>query len=302
MPRLSMKLAVGVAVVLSTLIAGLVYVYLRDVSMQRQKDLTSVVIVVQDVGPKTVLTREMLKETKIPASFVQPGAVNKIDPIVGTVVKDQLVAGEQVVRHRLLLDLQGSGMAYQLPPGMRAYTLAVNEYSGGAGFIRPGDKVDILATFDKAIAGDYTSNIILQDVLVLAMNRSDVQPGSAKAEAGKSSAASAEDKLTSVTLSVSADDSAKLALAEDRAHLRLTLRPFTLEAMPVVRTITPRDLVGYVYRAPEVSVNPYVTASNRMSAEYYMNGASAGSAGAVAGHGPSVEVIRGTTIETVAVR
>ena len=110
MPRLSMKLAVGVAVVLSTLIAGLVYVYLKDVAMQRQKDLTAVVIVVQDVGPKTVLTREMLKEVKVPASFVQPGAVNKIEPIVGTVVKDQLIAGEQVVRHRLLLDLQGSGM------------------------------------------------------------------------------------------------------------------------------------------------------------------------------------------------
>lgn len=94
--------------VLSTLIAGLVYVYLKDVAMQRQKDLTAVVIVVQDVGPKTVLTREMLKEVKVPASFVQPGAVNKIEPIVGTVVKDQLIAGEQVVRHRLLLDLQGT--------------------------------------------------------------------------------------------------------------------------------------------------------------------------------------------------
>ena len=291
--------------VLSTLIAGLVYVYLKDVAMQRQKDLTAVVIVVQDVGPKTVLTREMLKEVKVPASFVQPGAVNKIEPIVGTVVKDQLIAGEQVVRHRLLLDLQGSGMAYQLAPGMRAFTLSVNEFSGGAGFIRPGDKVDVLATFDKSIAGDYTSNVVLQDVLVLAMNRSDVQPGGAKPEAGKSSAAPAEDKLTSVTLSVSADDAARLALSEDRGHLRLALRPFALEAMPVnmTRTITPRDLVGYVYRAPEAAPtpNPYVTMGNRASGEYYGNGGgNAGAASAV--RGPSVEVIRGTTIENVAVR
>ena len=298
MPRLSMKLAVGVAVVLSTLIAGLVYVYLQDVATQRQKDLTSVVVVVQDVGPKTVLTREMLKETKVPANFVQPGAVNKIDPIVGSVVKEQLVAGEQVVRHRLLLDLQGSGMAYQLPPGMRAYTLPINEYSGGAGFIRPGDKVDILATFDKAIAGDFTSNVILQDILVLAMNRNDVQPASNKAAGGKSGSA-AEEKLNSVTLAVNADDAAKLALAEDRGRLRLSLRPFAVEAMPVVRTITPRDLVGYVYRAPEVSANPYVNMSNRAGGESYVNG---GSVGAAAGRGPSVEVIRGTSIENVAVR
>ena len=299
-----MKLAVGVAVVLSTLIAGMVYVYLRDVATQRQKNLTAVVTVVQDVGPKTVLTREMLKEEKVPAGFVQPGAVNKIDPIVGVMVKDQLMAGEQVVRHRLLLDVQGSGMAYQLPPGMRAYTLAINEISGGAGFIRPGDKVDVLATYDKAIAGEYTSNMILQDAMVLAMNRSDVQPATGKKDAGKTSAAPEEEKLTSVTLAVTVDDSAKLALAEDRGRLRLALRPFATEAMPVttVRTITPRDLVGYVYQAPRYEANlpPASTVGvSRMAPEYYMNG---GGNGAAAVRGPSVEVIRGTIVENVAVR
>lgn len=297
---MSMKLAVGIAVILSIVVAGMVYAYLRDVATAKQKDLRPVVVVAQNVAPKTVLTKEMLKLENVPSVYVQPGAVDKINTAVGVMVKDQLMAGEQVVKHRLLLDTKGDGLAFQLPPGMRAYTIGVNEISGGAGFIRPGDKVDVLASYDKSVTGEYTSQLVLQDITVLALNRSDVQPavntGETKGTA-KSSAASTDNKLTSVTLAITPEDSAKMALAEDRGKIRLALRPFAAEAMPImpVRAMTPRDLVGYLYRAPQSNTPPasYSPMEYRMSAPV--------SAPAVS-NGNSVEVVRGTSIEKVAVK
>ncbi len=303
MPRLSMKLAVGIAVILSIVVAGMVYAYLRDVATAKQKDLRPVVVVAQNVAPKTILTKEMLKQENVPSIYVQPGAIDKINTAVGVMVKEQLMAGEQVVKHRLLLDTKGDGLAFQLPPGMRAYTVGVNETSGGAGFIRPGDKVDVLATYDKSITGEYTSHLVLQDITVLALNRSDVQPapvaaGDAKGPA-KSSAAT-DNKLTSVTLAITPEDAAKMALAEDRGRIRLALRPFATEAMPImpVRAMTPRDLVGYLYRAPQSSTPP-VSAVNYMPMEYRM---SAPVSAPVVSSGNSVEVVRGTSIEKVAVK
>ena len=303
MPRLSMKLAVGIAVVLSIVVAGMVYAYLRDVASAKQKDLRSVVVAVQNVAPKTVLTRDMLKVEKVPVSYVQPGAIDKLEMAVNVMAKEQLLAGEQVVKHRLLIDMQGDGLAFQLPPGMRAYTVGVNETSGGAGFIRPGDRVDVLATYDKSITGEYTSHLVLQDISVLALNRSDVPVAGAgdKADAKKSSASSADNKLTSVTLAITPEEAAKMALAEDRGRIRLALRPFAAEAMPIMaaRTVTPRDLVGYVYRAPQISSAPPVSNVNSysMPSEYRMSAPVS-----AVSSGNTVQVVRGTTIENIAVK
>ena len=299
MPRLSMKLAVGIAVILSIVVAGMVYAYLRDVATAKQKDLRPVVVVAQNVAPKTVLTKEMLKLENVPSNYVQPGAVDKLNTAIGIMTKEQLMAGEQVVKHRLLLDTKGEGLAFQLPPGMRAYTLSVNEISGGAGFIRPGDKVDVLAAYDKSITGEYLSHVVLQDITVLALNRSDVQPvqnTGDKKDVAKSS--SVNEKLSSVTLALVPDDTAKLALAEDRGHIRLALRPFATEAMPImpVRAMTPRDLVGYLYRAPQSNVPP-VSAVNYAPMEYRMSAPVS-----AISSGNSIEVVRGTSIEKVAVK
>lgn len=289
MPRLSMKLAVGIAVALSIIASAMVYAYLRDVVTQNQENMKPVVVMAQTVAPKTILTRQMLKMGSVPSTFVQPGAISKMETAVGVMVKEQLVAGEQVVTHRLLLDTgSGSGLAYQLTPGQRAYTIGVSETSAVAGFIHPGDKVDILVTYARGLGGDAFSQLMLQDILVLAMNRNDASPKDVNDK-------SAPDKVATVTVALSPEESAKLALAEGIGHVSLTLRPFAAEARSIVpvRAITPRDLAGYLYRSPQTESMPPASMpvmNTQARPERVFDG------------GSMIEVAHGTKVERVSVR
>ena len=50
-------------------------------------------------------------------------------------------------------------------------TVAVNEVTGVAGFVKAGDYTDIVVTFDANTVGDNVSHVLMQNILVLAANR-----------------------------------------------------------------------------------------------------------------------------------
>src|SRR5690606_36281457 len=105
------------------------------------------------------------------------------------------------------------GLTFSIPPDKRAVSVGVNEVIGVAGFVKPGDRVDVLATFDRNFSGQDMTTTILQDVQVLATAQ-ETESDPEKAEV-----------TTTVTLAVSLDEAERLTLAEERGTLRLVLRP-----------------------------------------------------------------------------
>ncbi len=124
----------------------------------------------------------------------------------------------------------------------RAVTVRVDDVRGVAGFIRPGNRVDVVMI--TSINGRSHSGIILQNVKVLAVDQvaaQQVEKGAVVAKA--------------VTLEVTPDEANKVTLATSVGRLSLILRRSGETTMEVGRIITERDLMQLAAPVREATPN-----------------------------------------------
>lgn len=101
-----------------------------------------VVVATRSLPRGTVLTDDALRVADVPAPFAEPGAILSVEEATGATLVADIAEGETVTRTRV--GSVGGPIAAQVPPGLRAFTVP----SGmPAGSVRPGDRVDVLATF-----------------------------------------------------------------------------------------------------------------------------------------------------------
>lgn len=108
-------------------------------------------------------------ERALSPAFLTEGGGATQESLVGAVARSAMVAGEPVTETKIVR-AGGSGlMAAVLTPGMRAVSMRIAPETGVAGFILPGDKVDIY--YSEADDKGTTQTIALfEDVRVLAIN------------------------------------------------------------------------------------------------------------------------------------
>ncbi|EAX48030.1 SAF domain [Thermosinus carboxydivorans Nor1] len=285
--KLSTKGVLAIALVLSLATTGLIYKYLQEATQKTPQEGVVVVVAKVDIPPKTKITAEMVATAKVPAEYVQPGAVRELKTAVGAIAREHIVAGEQIAERRLVIQGKSAGFTGIIPPDKRAVTIAVTEVTGVAGFVKPGDYVDVVATFDQNTVGDNVSQIILQNVLVLAANR-DAEAGAADGAKDKKEAI----KTATVTLAVTPDEVAQLALAEDKGKVRLALRPYMPSTgITIVNAVTPKDIVGAhtspVQNGQSDDKAPPAPPASRQPDD---------------GQGKGIQLIRGTKVETIPVQ
>jgi Flp pilus assembly protein CpaB len=154
------------------------------------------------------------------------------------VLKDKMLkrprrAGDSVTLDDLW-DRNAMGMV-GLPDGMRAIGLPVRLDTIAAGFASlPGSKVDIIFT-GRGLVGssDSFSDVLFEDVLVLAADSNDVRPDGTKVLAA-----------TVVTVALSPEDVLKASLAMELGTMRLVLRPFGDQKKLNVEQFTGKQLVS----------------------------------------------------------
>lgn len=254
--KFSNKGLLVIAVVLSLLTSALVYSYLKKTSGNSSANSVAVVVAKVDISTKTKITPEMVQVTKVPLAYLQPGGMQELQDVINMVVREPIIAGEQITSRRLLGEGKSAGFTGTIPQDKRAITIGVNEVTGVAGFTKAGDYVDVVVTFDKNTVGEHVSQLVLQNVLVLAANR-ETESG-----AGEQTNTNAKDKkeiskTATVTLAVTPDEVAKLTISEDKGKVRLVLRPFmpdrgSIFAAPVM----PRDITGGYNKQPEAIQEP----------------------------------------------
>jgi pilus assembly protein CpaB len=173
-----------------------------------------------------------LREIPWPEDAVPTGAFAKITDITSTgkrVVLTAIEANEPILASKITGSGQRATLSATLAEGMKAVTIRVNDVEGVAGFVLPGDRVDVVLTRqqEKTIAA---SDVVLQNVKVLAVDQV------ADERTDKPSVAKA------VTLEVQVTAAQKLALAATVGTLSLALRKAG-EATPMnTRRITLSDL------------------------------------------------------------
>lgn len=110
-----------------------------------------------------------LKAVEVPASFTPKGAVQTSEELVGKIAQAEILEGEILMEARFAEHLEGSTLAALITPTMRAITVRVNDVVGVAGFLLPGNRVDILASrIQKKRA--YTRTLIT-DLKILAVDQ-----------------------------------------------------------------------------------------------------------------------------------
>jgi pilus assembly protein CpaB len=180
-----------------------------------------VVVAAVDVPLATALRAEHLAVVNWPQASMPEGVAHDPAEVIEQVVVAPLSRGEPILKVKLLSGAAGrSALATQLRPGKRAMAVRVDDVVGVAGFIHPGDRVDVIATLKFSDRGDapLVSKTILQNIRVLAVGK---EIDSRQLDPQKPVAA------TVATLAVDADQAEKLAWAGARGQVLLTLRGAT---------------------------------------------------------------------------
>jgi pilus assembly protein CpaB len=185
-----------------------------------QVETVGVVVVARDTPRFTTLTPDIVKIQQYPKELFPPGSVTRIEDIAERVTDTHLVRDEPVVESRLAPKGAGRGMAAVIPKGMRAVTIRTpNIASGVAGFILPGNRVDVLFTIQSHRSDDPTggtsTKTITENVEILAVDQRVEAPSENKVDA---------KELKSVTLLVTPEQAAEIDLAQTAGTLHLTLR------------------------------------------------------------------------------
>ena len=127
----------------------------------------------------TLIKRDQLEwhpwpQDKINKVYIKSDGKRKIKEFVGAVVPVGIAAGEPVTDGRIVKPGQRGFLAAALPPGMRAMTLSINATSGIAGFVFPGDRVDIILSHRVRAGGrkkQRVSETIMENVRIIAVDQ-----------------------------------------------------------------------------------------------------------------------------------
>ncbi|MGE5541718.1 MAG: Flp pilus assembly protein CpaB [Bacillota bacterium] len=215
------KLTIVLALIPGLLAAIMTYVYVNNAAKPKPVSVKSVPVVAAKVtiAPRTKITPDMIYMKEVPETAVHARTARDAEHVVGLFTKHEILEGEPIVMDRLFGQDEPVGLVSSVPPDKRAVTIPVNEVVGVAGFVKPGDRVDVVVT----LSGDEeTGNVAftaLEDVEVLAVAQDTEDKDQGKAKVS-----------TSVTLAVTPSEAEKLALAEEMGSLRLALRPLVASA------------------------------------------------------------------------
>ena len=206
-------------------------------------ETSTIVVAARDLAYGETLRPELLREIDWPRQGIPDGSYAKIADLTGDgghVVLMPISPNEPVLKWKI----SGAGgratLSATIKPGMRAVALRINEVVAVAGFVLPGDHVDLLYT--KSGNGNNegsTTDIIIQNIRVLAINQI--------ADEKKSDPVVG----TVATLEVTTLDAQKIALAQSTGSLSFTLRAAgSLDQAPAQRVVE-QELVSSpsVYQA-----------------------------------------------------
>ena len=172
----------------------------------------------------------------VPDSYLLRSRNNEAD-LVGAVVRRPITAGQPISTDSVVKPGDRGFLAAVLDPGMRAISVPVDEATGNAGLIFPGDHVDLILTQSIEAAGDpagsrRVSETVLEDLRVIAIGRRLKDEGGEEVAGGK--------QARTATLEATPEVAEKIALVNELGKLALSLRSLAVagSAKPATSVVT----------------------------------------------------------------
>ena len=194
----------------------------------------------------TIIDAESLSYQAWPQELVQNAYYTEGSPdsdpakMIGTVVRNPITAGQPITKGALVGPNDRGFLAAALGPGMRAVTVPVSSTSGVAGFIFPGDRVDMVLTQAVNGGGDgeplKVSETIVRNLRVLATDqRIDSRDAEGKTEV---------KTFASVTFEATPRISEKIAVAQSMGTLSLALRSIADNTAELERAVAAGEVAA----------------------------------------------------------
>ncbi len=233
--RMLLVLAIAIAMGLATS----VMVYRIIARVPQGEPTEEIVTAAANVGLGEALTSKHVKMVALPKSVLPPGSLRSMKDAEGRVARVSIFAGEPIVEAKLAPTGQGGLMPILVPPGKRAVTIKVDEAIQKSGFVLPNSRVDVLVTMARKGGQERESRIVLQDVTVLAADQTvemkDNRPVT----------------MTTVTMTLSPEETERLALAQNEGKVTLAIRNLQDNIRVSTQGVTTTQLMGGPAPAPE---------------------------------------------------
>jgi pilus assembly protein CpaB len=213
--RKSTVIILAVAISMGGSAAYLTHSWLKDQTSGAVQPAGTIVVAAESLAYGTTINPDNVVEIPWFSNALPEGAFALKDDLLNSgrrVVLSPLKRGEAVLRSKITGPGQRASLASLLDEGKRAVTVSVDDVRGVAGFVLPGDFVDIVIIADDGSPKRQSySDILLEHVKVLAIDQvaseGEGQPTVAKA----------------VTVEVTKEQAQKILLATNIGKLSLIL-------------------------------------------------------------------------------
>lgn len=201
------KKSLLLAACITMILTGIMVFFIQQNIMDIGNNV-KVVVAVENIKAKTVITDKQIEEVYIPQKLVIPNSLNNTSKVVGNVAKENIFSGEQIIANRVVRGMDPEVFASIIPPGYRAITIKTDVVSGINGLIRTGDQVDILVYLKPSSSNIDFVKTIFQGVEVIHV----------------SSAGNTSQEYNFLTLCMTPQDAEKLFLCTQTGVINLVLR------------------------------------------------------------------------------
>lgn len=166
------------------------------------------VVALQNIPLGTPLEAKHLKLEYYPEELVSKTGYPQITDVMGKIARNEIFAGDILRAERLVSPGEGTTLAALISPNMRAVTIRVNDVIGVAGFLLPGDYVDVIYAQQKI----SRAQTVLKKIKILAVDQT------ARTDESKPII------VRAVTLELTPKQAESLITAKSKGELQLSLR------------------------------------------------------------------------------
>ncbi len=237
MKRYKPVILIALTMLVALATSFLVYQWLkaRSIAIANQRgEIVNVAVAVTDLSWGTVLKPEMVKTVpflkgSLTGFFTDPASVT------GRVIITPIKAEEPIFESRLApSDITKGGVAAVISHNKRAMTVRVDKVKGVSGFIHPGNRVDVVATFRPSYATMPVTLTVLENIPVLATGtETEIRNKQEKPV-----------EVDVITLEVSPEEAEVLALSSTEGKLQLSLRNFSDTKNMATKGTTVQSLIA----------------------------------------------------------
>src|SRR3990167_259943 len=221
------KLSLLLIAIFAIFLIIILYVYHRRTPEPTVEKPIKVLVATRNIPAGTPLKSPDMKWIKWPKQAFSPLFLTedetKIEDIIGSITKQNINEGYPITLAALIPKGEVSALTRTIQPGKRAFTIDISIASALAGLVKPGDRVDIILTYNISTSRtkkEFASETILHHLKVIAVDQAILYDESS---AVSSKISRSYSSSTRVTLEVTPKEAEILAAATSIGTLSLSL-------------------------------------------------------------------------------